>query len=190
MSRVCYVQGLSCLGFFMSRVFLCLGFFMSRVCPIQPLFCLALVIMVCIGLVLSNVSLVQGLLSLRFVISSFVLFIVCYVQDIICLVCIISSICLSKVCLSRVACSTDRFQLPYHQTKPSFRESLLLKKSGKLDLLVQLRFCGRRRSGGVKEGSARAPGHETIISHSASLNQSSRCFQLFKKFLRCFCRVF
>ena len=48
MSRVCYVQGLFCLGFDMSRVchvwgLLCLGSVMSSVCHVKGLLCLVFV---------------------------------------------------------------------------------------------------------------------------------------------------
>ena len=92
LSRVCYVQCLSILGWlwhlvsvqkarvFMFRVFvsrvcfvyglLCIVFVMSRVCHVQGLLCLVFVI--------SKVCYVQGLLYLRFVMSGCVMSRVCY----------------------------------------------------------------------------------------------------------------
>ena len=76
LSSVCYVQGLLCQGFVVSRVcrfqgMLCLGYVMSRVCYIQGSLCL--------GFVMSRVCCVQGILCLGFVMSSICLSRVCYV---------------------------------------------------------------------------------------------------------------
>ena len=78
----CQVCGLTCLVFVMSNVclssvcyvlgLLCQGFVVSRVCYVQGLSCL--------GFVMSRVYRVQGLLCLGFVVSSVCLSMVCYVQ--------------------------------------------------------------------------------------------------------------
>ena len=87
---VCYVQGLSCLGFIMSRLcrvqgLLCLVFVVSSFCYVQ---CLS-----CLGFVMSGGCCVYGLLCLGFVIST-----VCYVQCLLCLV----LVCLGFVCVGLV----------------------------------------------------------------------------------------
>ena len=69
LSRVCYVQGLLCLGFVLSRVcyvqcLSCLRFVLSRVCCVQGL--------LCIGFVVSRVCYVQYLLYLGFVLLGLV----------------------------------------------------------------------------------------------------------------------
>ena len=130
-SRVCYVQGLSCLGFVVSMVcyvqgLSCLGSVMSSVCYVQGLLCLVFVMsrvcyvqgLSCLGFVMSRVCRVQGLSCLGFVMSR-----VCRVQGLSCLGSVVSRVCrvqglsclgfcclgfvVSRVGLSRVGYGTD-----------------------------------------------------------------------------------
>ena len=104
LSRVCYVQGLLCLGFVVSRVcyvqgLLCLGFVLSRVCYVWRFLCLAFV--------MSSVCCVLGLLCLAFAI-----FRVCYGTPQIAYLIYFQE---NSLRIDRGKCMSARLRFPYNQ---------------------------------------------------------------------------